>query len=179
MAVQTRRMTAHEFLALPTTNLPHELIHGEEIMSPSPTLSHQRLSSRLFKLIERLAPGGTVLYAPLDVYLDEENVAQPDVFWATEGGTCKLVEGKYLSGAPDLTVEILSPGTVLRDKRDKFRLYEKFGVREYWIVDPDERFLEIWQLREGRFTHVGVFGSTDTCTSPLLGELDLKAIFTA
>ncbi len=179
MAIQTRRMTAREFLALPTTNLPYELIHGEEIMSPSPTLSHQLLSSRLFKLIERLAPGGIVLYAPVDVYLDEANVVQPDVLWVAEGGACKPVEGKYLRGAPDLTAEILSPGTALRDKKDKFRLYEKFGVREYWIIDPDEAFLEIWAPREGHFVLVDVFGPTDACKSPLLGEVDLKALFAA
>jgi Uma2 family endonuclease len=179
MAVQTRRITARDFLALPTTNLPHELIHGEEIMSPSPTLSHQLLSSRLFKLLERLVPDGIVLYAPLDVYLDEENVVQPDVLWAAAGGVCKPVADKYLSGAPDLTVEILSPGTALRDKKDKFRLYEKFGVREYWIIDPDESLLEIWALRESRFVLVDVFGPTDACQSPLLGKVDLKAIFSA
>jgi Uma2 family endonuclease len=179
MTVQTRRMTAREFLALPTTNMPYELIHGEEIMSPSPTLSHQRLSSRLFKLIERLVPNGIVLYAPLDVYLDEENVVQPDVLWVAEGGACKPVADKYLSGAPDFIAEILSPGTALRDKKDKFRLYEKFGVREYWIIDPDELLLEIWELREGHFAFVDVFGPTDACKSPLLGEVDLKAIFPA
>jgi Uma2 family endonuclease len=177
MAIQVRRMTAGEFLTLPVSNLPHELIHGEEIMSPSPTLRHQIVSSRLFKLIERLIPNGVVFYAPVDVYLDEENVVQPDVLWIAEGSVCKPVQDKYLQGAPDLIVEIFSPGTALRDKKDKFRLYEKFGVREYWMVDPDEQWLEIWQLKEAHFVLVDVFGTKDTCASPLLGKVDIKAIF--
>jgi Uma2 family endonuclease len=177
MAIQIRRMTAGEFLALPVSNLPHELIHGEEIMSPSPTGNHQRVSGRLFKLIGGLVPHGEVLYAPIDVYLDDENVVQPDILWVAENGTCVWVEDRYLSGAPDLVVEIFSPGTARRDKKDKFRLYEKFGVREYWMVDPDEKWLEIWQLKEAHFVLVDVFGPTDACTSPLLGKLDVKAIF--
>src|SRR5256885_11123630 len=117
MAIQARKMTANEFLALPVTNLPHELIHGEEVMSPSPTGSHQRTSRRLFKVIEQAIPNGEVFYAPVDVYLDADNVVQPDILWVAEGSACKWIDDKYLEGAPDLTVEIFSPGTVRRDKK--------------------------------------------------------------
>jgi Uma2 family endonuclease len=143
--VQLTRMTASEFLALPVSNLPRELLNGEDLMSPAPTLDHQRLLLRLAKLIERLIPSGEVFIAPVDVYLDELNVPQPVLAWVAEGGLCKAVDNKYLKGAPDLVVEIFSPGTVCRDKKNKFRLYEKFGVREYWMIDPDEKWLEIWQ----------------------------------
>ncbi len=112
MTVQTRKMTAGEFLALPVSNLPHELIHGEEIMSLSPTANHQRVSGRLFKLIGSLIPGGEVFYAPVGVYLDDENVVQPDILWIGDNSACTWVEGKHLRGAPDLTVEIVSPGTI-------------------------------------------------------------------
>ena len=177
MTIQTRKMTADEFLALPVSNLPHELIHGEEIISPSPTIIHQRISQLVFQLIERLKPDGEVLYAPVDVYLDDENIVQPDVLWIARGNTNILIEDKLLRGAPDLTVEIVDPGTARRDRKDRFRLYEKFGVREYWMIDPDHKLLEIWQLQDAHFMLVAVFGPTDTCTSLLLGEIEVKAIF--
>jgi Uma2 family endonuclease len=177
MATQVRKMRASEFLALPVTNLHHELISGEEIMSPAPTGKHQRAVGSLFILIKRLAPSGEVLFAPVDVYLDDEHVVQPDVLWVAAGSSCTWFEDKYLRGAPDLVVEVFSPGTVRADRKDKFRLYEKFGVREYWMVDPDEKLLEIWQRKDGQFTRVDVFGPGDTCQSPLLGTVDVNAIF--
>src|SRR5258707_13442215 len=159
MTVQTQKMTASEFLALPVSNLPHELIDAQEILSPSPTGTHQRVLFRVAKLIEKLIPDGEVLIAPMDVYLDEVNVPQPDIFWIASNSRCTWVEDKYLKGAPDLIVEIFSPGTVRRDKKDKFRLYEKFGVPEYWMIDPDEKLLEIWQLKDSQFVLVDVFRS--------------------
>ncbi len=177
MATQVRKMTANEFLALPVSNLHHELINGEEIMSPAPTGKHQRAVGNLFIFVKHIVPNGEVLFAPVDVYLDDENIVQPDVLWVAAGSTCTWVEDKYLSGAPDLVVEVFSPGTVRADRKDKFRLYEKFGVREYWMVDPDEKLLEIWQLPGGRFVLVDVYGPGDACQSPLLGAVDLSAIF--
>ncbi len=177
MAVETRKMTASEFLALPVSNTFHELLNGEEIMSPSPSGTHQRIAGRLFDLIRRLVPSGEVIFAPLDVYFDDLNITQPDVLWIAEGSACAWVEDKHLRGAPDLAVEILSPGTARVDRKDKFRLYERFGVREYWMVDAAEKLLEIWQLEGKRFMLVDVCGPGDPCNSPLLGEVEVKAIF--
>lgn len=178
MAIQTRKMTASEFLALPESNLHHELIDGEEIMSPSPTGDHQRLVFRVAKVVEQLMPHGEVFFSPLDVYLDDTNIVQPDVLWIAQGSACTWVDGdKYLRGAPDLVVEVLSPGSVRFDRKDKFRLYEKFGTREYWIVEPQAKLLEIWQLQDAKFIRVDIFDPRDSCQSPLLGSVDMKAIF--
>src|SRR5215212_9009481 len=141
MSVQTRKMTASEFLALPVSNMPHELINGEAIMSPSPSVAHQRLLARLFDILRKLVPNGEVFLAPLDVYLDDTNIVQPDLLWVAADNTNILIEDNLLRGAPDLTVEIFSPGSARNDRREKFRLYEKHGVREYWMVDPDEKLL--------------------------------------
>ncbi len=176
MAVQTR-MTAAEFLALPETNLPMALIDGEVIMSPSPTGPHQFLLFDVAKLIDRLIPNGRVVIAPMDVHLDELNVVQPDIMWIAEGSNCILVEMKHFRGAPDLVVEVLSPGTARLDRKDKFHLYEKFGVREYWMVDPAEKLLEVWNRAEGRFSRLDVFGPDEKFTSPLLGVVETKAVF--
>jgi Uma2 family endonuclease len=177
MSVQLKKMTATEFLTLPVSNLPHELLNGEATMSPAPSLAHQRLLLRLAKLVERLIPNGEIFIAPVDVVLDELDVLQPDLVWVAEASLAKSVDNKYLKGAPDLVVEIFSPGTVRRDKKDKFHLYEKFGVREYCMIDPDEKWLEIWQLKEARFVLVDIFGPNDPCISPLLGKLDMQAVF--
>jgi Uma2 family endonuclease len=177
MATETRKMTASEFLQLPVSNLPHELINGEEVMAPAPTGNHQRVLLEAAILLKRLVPNGEVLIAPVDVYLDDLDIVQPDIVWVAEGSHCTWVEDKHLRGAPDLVVEIFSPGSLRRDRKDKFRLYEKFGVREYWMIDADEKLLEIWQPQEGRFVLVDVFGPGDPCVSPLLGEVDVRAVF--
>lgn len=176
MAIQTR-MTSAEFLALPETMLPMELIDGEVIMSPAPELNHQNIVGKVYLLLNSLSKGGTVYVAPVDVYLDEANTVQPDVLWAAPESRCSAVAGKYLRGGPDLVVELFSPGTARRDKREKFRLYEKHGVREYWMVDTVEKFIEVW-VREGdKFPRLDVYGPEEQFASPLLSAVDTKAIF--
>src|SRR5260370_42240057 len=156
MAIQTRKLTASEFLALPVSNTFHELLDGEEVMSPSPTRNHQITLGRVFSLLERSVPHGEIILAPMDVYLDDSNIVQPDLLWIAQGSPCKWVGGKYLSGVPDLVGEIFSPGTVRRDKKDKFRLYEKVGGREYWMIDHDDKLIEIRQLKDSQVVVVGV-----------------------
>jgi Uma2 family endonuclease len=150
-------------------------------MAPAPEIGHQRLVVRLYKAIDGIVPGGEVLIAPVDVYLDENNVLQPDVLWIAPDSRCTPVEGKYFQGPPDLVVEILSPGSGHRDKSKKFKLYERFGVREYWIADPVHRLLEVWQLVEGRFVLQGAFGPGDTFPSAVLGgqTFDVSKVFTS
>jgi Uma2 family endonuclease len=175
-AVQTR-MTATEYFQLPETLLPTELINGDLLEMPAPVPNHQRFSGRVYKVVDYLKPNGEVFYAPADIYLDEINIVQPDIFWIAENGKC--IEGeKYFRGAPDLVVEVLSPGTTLLDKRDKFLLYEKYGVREYWMLHPTEHYAEIWQLQAAKFVFMGVFGADDTFASSILGQpVVMTAIF--
>jgi len=92
---------------------------------------------------------------------------------------CKLGDDNTWHGAPDLVVEIHSEGTGLRDRREKFQLYEKHGTREYWLVNPGDRYVEVFQLVRGKFKRVGLFGPDEIFESPLLGgkAVDLNAIF--
>jgi Uma2 family endonuclease len=175
MAVQTR-MTAAEYLALPETTQRSDLINGEIIMSPAPTVEHQRLVGRLFNLLQRLVPNGEVFLTPLDVYLDDENVVQPDVMWVAADSKC-VAESNYLSGAPDLVVEVLSPRTKRRDRKENFHLYEKFGTRECWLTDPEDQLNEVWYLKDGKFVRLDIFGPDETFNSPLLGQVEVNAIF--
>lgn len=176
MAEQTKTlMTAAEFLSLPETNLPTELLNGELIQMPSPITEHQRGVRRTARLLEDTVPNGEVFIAPLDTYFDDLNIVQPDVIWVAEGSPCAILD-KHLRGAPDLIVEVLSPGTIRRDRKTKFRLYQKYGVREYWIVDLAEKLVEIWQGVEGRFQIVDIYGSDEVIESPLLGKIKAALI---
>lgn len=178
-AVQTR-VTAAEFAKLPETNLPTELIDGEIITMPSPKTPHQRSLGDLYRFLHQIVEGGELFVAPLDVYLDDFNVVQPDIFWVSgPDSRCKLGEDGYWHGAPDLVVEILSESPSLRDRREKFLLYQKHGTREYWIFDPGPRHVEVWRLVRGQFKQLGLFGAGEQFESPLLGgkQVDLGIIF--
>jgi Uma2 family endonuclease len=108
----------------------------------------------------------------MDVIFDDENTVQPDVFWISGANSlCKLGDDGYWYGAPDLVVEVLSPSTELRDRRDKFKLYQKFGVREYWLAHPVALYIEVFRLENGGFVPHGIFGQGESFISDVLGEL--------
>ena len=158
------RMTAAEFAQLPETNIPTELINGEIVVSPSPEAIHQRIARRLVRLLEDLITEGELFFAPMDVNLDEYNTVQPDIFWIGPDSACHIVSG-YPYGPPDLVIEILSPGTARYDKSRKFRLYERSGVREYWLVEPRAAYIEVWRREDDAFQFQDAFGPDATFTS--------------
>ncbi len=177
MAVQTR-MTASEYMELPETSQPMMLIDGEIIVSPSPTPEHQDSVGEIFFFLKRLKPIGKFYIAPLDVRFDASNVMQPDVLWIAPDGRCQIDPiTKQLTGAPDFIAEVASPGTVRTERKKKFVLYEKYGVREYWLVDPEAQLIEVWSLQDGHFVRVGLFGAGEGFTSPLFGAIAGDAIF--
>lgn len=166
------RMTAEQYSELPETNKIQELLGGELIMSPAPAPEHQDAALAVAIYLKQLIPSGRVQIVPSDVYLDKRNVVQPDVFWAgSEGSNCQIGSNRRWRGAPDLVVEILSPGTARHDRGVKSTLYEKHGVREYWLVEPapEAQFVEVYVLSEGRFVRQGLYEPKDTFTSPVLG----------
>jgi Uma2 family endonuclease len=168
--------TVADFDALPETNRILELIEGEIIMSPPPVTAHQRLVLRSARSVDELKSDGEVFIAPIGVYLDAVNVVEPDVVWVAAESACKIEE-KGLIGAPDLVIEVLSPGSVRRDKVTKFRLYERVGVREYWIANT-EGYLEVFVLVDGKYTLLGVFSADEAFDSPVLNKrVDLSRLF--
>ena len=174
------QMTADEFFALPESNLPVELIDGELVVSPTPKDSHQNavLSGAVY--IKQKAPGGQIKIAPLDVYFDKTNITQPDIFWVSvDNSKCKLGDDGYWYGPPDLIIEVLSPGTQHKDRGSKFRLYQRFGVREYWLVDPIEQYVGGFVHQDNMFIQQGLYTVSDTFTSPALNgqTIDVKAFF--
>ena len=150
-----------------------ELIDGEAYnMTPAPTVRHQKIVGNFYFLIkERLAekrctPG----IAPTDVILSEHDVVQPDVFVICDE---KKITEANIQGAPDLIIEVLSPATSLKDKREKKNLYEKYGVKEYIIVDPVAQYVERFLLDEGGLYGKGeIFGPKETL--PVVFIPDIK-----
>jgi Uma2 family endonuclease len=175
------RMTAAEFEALPETTILIELIDGkvhyphlrEGDNMPTPRSLHQITLGQIYRTLFRLVPNGLVIMAPMDVRLGTD-IVQPDLFWVTEGGAC-TDKDTFFDGPPYLVVEILSPGNMRHDRVTKFDLYQRSGVSEYWIVDADERFLEVNHLRDGRYVRVavvdGMFESPVLEQAVILSEL--------
>lgn len=172
-----QRITFAEYDAIPETTRFTELIGGVLTLSPSVTDDHQRTAGNVLYLLHVKAPDGEVFPTLTGVYLDDENVVEPDVIWLAKSGHCKVGE-QYLEGAPELLVEILSPATAKRDKTVKFALYERFGVDEYWIADPKYRNIEVWSLVDEKYTRLGLLGEGDRFESPVLGQrIEVKDIF--
>src|ERR1700726_1138256 len=128
-----------------------ELLYGRLYVTPSPTLRHQLVALFLWRHLESIAEaaGGFAYGAPLDTVLADHSVVQPDVIYVS--ATRLDVLGKRIEGAPDLVVEVLSPGSARHDRGGKLRLYAEAGVREYWIVDPETRHVEFLVNEDGRF----------------------------
>ncbi len=118
-----------------------------------------------------------MLFSPIDVHLGANDVVQPDVVDQPESN-CRI-EQKFLSGAPDLVVEILSPSTALRDKQVKFRLYEKLWRPRILIIEPTVRYVEVWQQVDGKFALLGVYGIGEIFVSAVLGQkpVEVSPIF--
>lgn len=142
-----------EYFSLPE-GAPYQLIAGELVMTLSPIPLHQSISLELslqFVVFVKKKQLGYVFAAPLDVSIDEENVFQPDILFIRKENE-NIIGKTMIEGAPDLVVEILSPSTAYYDLRKKFRVYEKSGVREYWIVDPERQSVEVYTGKNGKFS---------------------------
>lgn len=130
-----------------------QLIKNKLIMAASPFTNHQEIIGKLFNTLYNYLQDkglGVVFIAPYDVHLDSENVFQPDIIFVSQENRHKIKENGFY-GAPDLVIEILSPSTAIYDKGDKKEVYEQHGVKEYWIVNPQKRAAEGFELIQGKF----------------------------
>jgi Uma2 family endonuclease len=146
-----RAWTYGNLAALPGDHLRHELIDGEHVVTPSPLISHQVILWNLVEVLGpylRASPIGTALAGPVDVKFSPFTVLVPDLVYFTAERFARVVNDRCATAAPDLVVEILSPGTRRRDKGRKRAVYDREGVGEYWIVDPESR--SITALRRPR-----------------------------
>lgn len=183
MAVQTStRITAQEYYQMPEY-ARHDLIQlidGEVIVGVPPVPIHQEIVLATAILLKQMATaaGGQVYIAPVEVYFDEFNSLEPDALYLAPESRC-TVEDKRLVGPPELVVEVLSPSSVRHDRTVKFLVYEKHGVREYWLIDPTHRLIEVWRLEGDSFAQQGVYTPADSFASSVLGrDIAASAIFT-
>jgi len=171
--------TYEDYAALPE-GAPYQLIGGKLVVTPSPTAFHQyisvRIGKRLIDFVEDMGLG-IVLHAPLDVYLEEKETYQPDIIYIARERLFIIEE--RIKGAPDLVMEILSPSTAYYDLRKKARVYARQGVKEYWIVDPEEKSIEIYTNQGDTFKlEQRAEGEGKASSSLLAGfEVELKDIF--
>jgi Uma2 family endonuclease len=174
-------ITRHDYQDMPEGSPYFQVIEGDLIMSPSPNTSHQIIARRIVVLIDTFLekhPLGEVFMAPLDVFLGDVNVYQPDVFFVSERRRSIITE-HGIEGAPDLVVETLSPATARYDKGSKRKIYARFGVKEFWLVDPDTRTIQVYLLAKNAETPVATHGEKATFESSVLPGLRVKtaAIF--
>lgn len=146
-----KHYTQADYEQLPE-NAPYQLINYHLVYMPSPFNKHQEVSGELHFLIKAYLKssqlGGRLLYAPADVYFDEGNVYQPDLFFVSERRK-HIVTDKYTYGAPDLVIEILSESTMHQDYEEKMKVYAKYGVVEYWIVNVEKASIEVYHNENG------------------------------
>jgi len=161
----------------------YELFEGELVMVPSPSFKHQLILGNLVDLLRKFVSEndlGMVLFAPLDVILSDDTVLQPDMLFIGKE-QADIIAEEGIRGAPDLVIEILSEATAKRDRTYKRALYARHGVKEYWLVDPATKTVEVLELEEQGFSRVARYACKEKAPlkSPLLAGLsiDLEKVF--
>jgi len=177
---EKKKYTYADYLKTPDDER-YELIEGDLLMTPSPVTRHQRISRKIEFMLEKYVTEndlGEVFYAPFDVCLDDENVVQPDILFISKE-RLDIIGEKNIQGAPDLVIEIISESTAYRDLVQKKKLYARFGVKEYWIVIPEESSVDLFTLKDDVFVLHKSYSKDDTLQSQLLQKLkiELKKIF--
>jgi Uma2 family endonuclease len=180
MSVMTRPLTYEDIPAPPLdSGERYELMGGEIVVTAAPTPAHQRIVIRLaddFRdSVDRPGLGETFI-APTDVWLTPYDTVIPDLFIIATGSTA-TVGDRYVEGAPDLIVEVLSPSTKGRDRVRKAALYATHGVREYWLVDPETKSVAVLGLNKDRYAPLPQEpGTVRSALFPSL-TVDLAALF--
>ena len=172
------KLTYDDFVLFPDDGMRHELIDGEHYVTPSPNRKHQKVSGNLFLLIGswlEQRPIGQLFYAPFDVVFSRFDVVEPDLLYMSNERATEVLTQANVQGAPEIVIEIGSPGTRKRDETIKRRLYERTGVSEYWIVDPDIDVVRVYRRQGDEFDRPIELRaeSGDVLTTPLLPELQL------
>lgn len=151
MVATARRWTVAEVLALPDDGKRYEVVGGELLVTPTPAPRHQRIVGELYHLLRQylaMYPVGEVLTAPADIEFGPDTLAQPDVFVLPAG--IEVHEWADVEGRLLLAIEVLSPATARADRTLKRVAYQRAGIPEYWIVDPDARLVERWRPGDAR-----------------------------
>lgn len=178
------KLTYEDYRQFPEDGRRHEIIDGDHYVSAAPSVYHQWVLTRLLlQLYQRINESGAgyVLPAPVDTVLSQTDVVQPDIVVTLDRDEA-LIRRECIDRAPDLVVEVLSPSTAHRDRGLKLDLYQKAGVSEYWIVDPERRMVQQYVLTAGEFRSAGEHSAriTVACTGGRNGsaiDVDLTEVW--
>ena len=157
-----------------------EIINGEVYdMTPAPFVKHQRVAGMIFRLVGNYLEGKghpcQAFIAPTDVVLADDQVVQPDVFLVCDE---KKIQDKAIFGAPDVVFEVLSPATGKKDRSKKMKLYRRFGVLEYFLVDPENELVEKYVFSQGQIGFVDSYEGDEAFSIDTVGlELTAKDLF--
>lgn len=175
MEVREPPATYAEYRRLPADAPRYEIIGGVGTLTPASSIRHQIVVENLHYLFSRHVREnglGRIHAAPVDVVLSETDVVQPDVLYI-ERSRLGIVKTQGIFGPPDLVVEVLSPATAKWDLARKLDLYARYGVREYWAVDPENRTVDLWVSKESPLDLRRVIGGEEDVASTVLRGLVL------
>lgn len=171
------KWTYEDYCRLPEDIFIYEVLEGELYVSRAPQIIHQRCKGRLlaaFLKFEEKYGAGQLYSARIDVILPGlATPAQPDLLFIIKE-RLNIVKEERIEGAPDIIVEILSPWNWLVDRRKKFEIYAKAGVREYWLIDPKARTIELFCLRGSTYALIGKYGVGEIVRSEVLAGFEVK-----
>ena len=172
------KLTYDDFVQFPDDGKRHELIDGEHYVTPSPNRKHQKVSGNFYLLIGAWLeehPIGQLYYAPFDVVFSMYDVVEPDLLFMSNERAALVLTDANVQGAPEIVIEIGSKSTRTRDETIKRRLYERSGVSEYWIVDPEIDVVRVYRRGADGFERPVELRADqdDRLTSPLLPDLIL------
>jgi Uma2 family endonuclease len=176
--VADEHFTVSDYRAMPEGPPYYQLIDGKLIMSPSPNRFHQVVARNVFRLLDdylRRHPLGEVYFAPMDVFLSETTIVQPDVLVVLHPSNGRLADDG-IHGGPDLVVEIVSPSSGGLEKKRKRPLYAKHGVRELWLVDPVLEQIHRYDFTADVAKPVRIVDSEESFETPLLPGLVASAV---
>lgn len=179
MQTATQKISALEYEKLPEGS-PSQLIDGEIVMSPSPSEMHQTIVLELAASLKQFVQThklGFVYIAPLDVFLKESEVYQPDIIFISRQNK-NIIKDK-IKGVPDLVVEVLSPKTAYYDLVHKKNIYEETGVKEFWAVDGEGKSVEMHENIDGKFILFSKARTSGSVESKLLPgfRIDIEELF--
>lgn len=170
------KLTYEDYVLYPDDGKRRQLIDGEVYVVPAPNRRHQEIVLRLSTAFQNHVAGrgdGEVYAAPIDVILTEVDVVQPDVLYVAPDRYHVLAD-EGLRGAPTIAVEVVSGSTARMDRALKRDLYARHGVLEYWIVDPDADWVEVFRLQEGAYGRPEILEPPDVLTTPLLPGFEVS-----
>ncbi|MBU0763668.1 MAG: Uma2 family endonuclease [Bacteroidetes bacterium] len=176
-----RKYTYQDYIETPEGSA-YQLLNGNLVCEPdAPYINHQLISGELFGIIREYVKkndAGLVLAAPTDVYFDDNNTVQPDILYIPKE-RMHIIKEKYIEGPPGLVIEIVSQSTLHRDTVEKKQLYEKYGVKEYWLVFTEEDIIEVYSLQDNKYGINRIYEKQDTLVSEVIEgfKLEVKNVF--